>query len=65
MNRAFTYFPVFEYSKHHRRCQAADFGVHFLQHSAIMTKIKAHADDYNIVCEVLHNDNDSLHAFIA
>ena len=22
-----------------------------------MIKIKAHADDYNIVCEVLHNDN--------
>ena len=30
-----------------------------------MTRIKAHADDYNIVCEVLHNGNDRLHAFIA
>ena len=30
-----------------------------------MTKIEAHADDYNIVCEDLHNDNDRLHAFIA
>ena len=30
-----------------------------------MTRIKAHADDYNIVCEVLYNDNDRLHAFIA
>ena len=25
-----------------------------------MTRIKAHADDYNIVCEVLHNENDRL-----
>ena len=30
-----------------------------------MTRIKAHADDYNIVCEVPHNYNDMLHAFIA
>ena len=47
------------------QCQAADFGVNFLQYSAIMTRMKAHADDYNKVCEVLHNDNDRLHAFIA
>ena len=25
------------------------------------TRIKVHSDDYNIVCEVLHN-NDSLHS---
>ena len=66
MNRGFhIYSGFFEFSKNHRRCQAADFWGHFLSYSAIMTRIKAHADDYNIVCEVLHNDNDRLHAFIA
>ena len=29
-------------------------GCIFLQYSAIMTRMKAHADDYNKVCEVLH-----------
>ena len=65
MNRAFTCIPVFLNIRKIRRCQAADFGGHFLLYFAIMTRIKAHADDYNIVCEFLHNDNDRLHAFIA
>ena len=30
-----------------------------------MTRIKVHADYYNIVCEVLDNDNNSLHPLIA
>ena len=29
-----------------------------------MTRIKAHADDSNIVCAFLHNDKDRLHVFI-
>ena len=39
---------------------AAEFGVHFLLYSAIRTGMKTHADHYNIVCEVIHDDNNRL-----
>ena len=65
MNRAFICVPIFEYFKNHRRCQAAEFGVHFLSYSAIRTGIKTHADYCNIVFEVFLDDKNRVHALIA
>ena len=67
MNRAFTYIPFFNILKIIGVVRLLNLGCVFYNthYSAIMTRIKEHADNDNIVREVLHNDNDRLHAFIA